>query len=45
MRKGVFGVNVSSKDPDQPAEIYRLSRNFGILRYVLQLPNDSVSGP
>ena len=38
MRKGVVGVNANSKDPDQPAEIYSLIRNFAILRYIVQYP-------
>ena len=33
MTTGVFGVNANSKDPDQPAEIYSLIRNFAILCY------------
>ena len=36
MRTGNFKVNASSKDPDQPAEIHSLIRNFAIFRYVLQ---------
>ena len=35
MRKGVFWVNANSKDPDQPAEIFSLIRNFSTLCYVL----------
>ena len=32
-------VNSSSKDQDQPVEIYSLIRNFAILCYVLQYLN------
>ena len=38
MIKGVFGANTNNKDPDQPAEINSLIRNFAILRYVPQYP-------
>ena len=38
MPKGVFVINTDSKDPDQPAKIHSLIRNFTILRYVLQYP-------
>ena len=36
MRKGIFAVNANTKDPDQPAEIYSLFKNYTILRYVPQ---------
>ena len=37
MRKeGVLRVNANSNDPDQPAEIYSVFRNFAILLYILQ---------
>ena len=39
MRKGVFSVNASSKDPDQPAKIYSLIKNL-----CSTVPNDSISG-
>ena len=34
--KSVFGVKANCKDPDQPAVIYSLIRNFDILHHVLQ---------
>ena len=37
-RKGVFWVIATSKDPDQPADIYSLIRNSAILCYVPQYP-------
>ena len=36
MRKGNFGIDVNSEEPDQPAGIYSLVRSFAVLRYVLQ---------
>ena len=33
MKKSVFGVNINSKDRDQPAEIHSLIRNLAILSY------------
>ena len=35
MRKGDFGVNAKSTDPDQPAVIFSKSRNFAILYHIL----------
>ena len=44
LNKRVFLMSGNSKDPDQPAKIYSLIRNFAILRYVLQYQNDYISG-
>ena len=38
MRKGVFEVTANSDEPDQPAEIYGLIRDFAVLCCVLQYP-------
>ena len=38
MLKGVFEVNKNSNDPDQPAGIHSLIRNFARLRYVIHYP-------
>ena len=40
--ESVFGLNVNSKDADQPSEIYSLITNFAIL--CSTVPNDSICG-